>query len=303
MDVFLDEGREQLVLLEAGFLDMERGNQTAETMQALFRAAHTLKGSSRSMGFLSIGDLTHEMENILDDLRNNKLSVNTPIVDILLECLDALGSLVDAVAETQGDDGSIGKDIPALVARLNALRTNSPALLAVPQAGASEELMATGSVFALAPHEQAGLTAALDSELTAYHIAITLDTQCLMKSVRVWMVMSALEPLGSVLASDPPEEKLEEEEFDSRFSLLLATPAEAAEVEHVLRAVSELAGVSVLAWGAAEEKSLPEKSLPEKSPVVPEAVIVAKAAPTGEKASLGEKAPAEKKRPLRRQFG
>ena len=84
LDVFLDEGREQLVLLEAGFLEMERGDQTAETMQALFRAAHTLKGSSRSMGFLPIGDLTHEMENILDDLRNDKLSVSTPIVNVCL---------------------------------------------------------------------------------------------------------------------------------------------------------------------------------------------------------------------------
>lgn len=123
LDVFLDEGREQLVLLEAGFLDMERGDHTAETMQALFRAAHTLKGSSRTMGFLSIGDLTHEMENILDDLRNSKLSVSTPIVDVLLECLDALGSLVDAVAATQGNAVTCDKDIPALVAHLTDLRT------------------------------------------------------------------------------------------------------------------------------------------------------------------------------------
>ena len=128
LDVFLDEGREQLVLLEAGFLDMERGDHTSETMQALFRAAHTLKGSSRSMGFLPIGDLTHEMENILDDLRNNKLSVSTPIVDVLLECLDALGSLVDAVAATQGEAVTCDKDIPALVAHLNALRTGAAAV-------------------------------------------------------------------------------------------------------------------------------------------------------------------------------
>jgi two-component system chemotaxis sensor kinase CheA len=51
MDVFLDEGREQLVLLEAGFLDMERGNQTPETMQALFRAAHTLKAPAEAWVF------------------------------------------------------------------------------------------------------------------------------------------------------------------------------------------------------------------------------------------------------------
>ena len=64
----------------------------------LFRAAHTLKGSSRAMGFLAVGDLTHEMENVLDDLRNDKLAVTTPIVNALLDCLDALAALVDTVA-------------------------------------------------------------------------------------------------------------------------------------------------------------------------------------------------------------
>ena len=289
MDVFLDEGREQLVLLEAGFLDMERGNQTAETMQALFRAAHTLKGSSRSMGFLSIGDLTHEMENILDDLRNDKLSVSTPIVNVLLECLDALGSLVDAVAETQGDDAPSGQDIPDLVARLNALRTGA-STPAAPTAKESErELEAGGPAFSLAPHEQAGLTAARDSELNAYHLAITLDPQCLMKSVRVWMVMSALEPLGSVLASDPPEEKLEEEEFGSGFSLLLVSQAEAAEIERALRSVSELAGVRVQTWQAAEAEVMPEanQAPAEKAPLVQQAFAPEKASP--EKVPAAEK--------------
>ena len=90
LGVFLDEGQEQLGLLEANILPLERGDHSTETLQVLFRAAHTLKGSSRAMGFLAIGDLTHEMENVLDDLRNDKLAVSTPIVNALLECLDAL---------------------------------------------------------------------------------------------------------------------------------------------------------------------------------------------------------------------
>ena len=88
----------------------------------LFRAAHTLKGSSRAMGFLAVGDLTHEMENVLDDLRNGKLAVSTPIVDALLECLDALAALIAMVAATGADTGLADHDIPALVARLSALR-------------------------------------------------------------------------------------------------------------------------------------------------------------------------------------
>ncbi len=56
LDVFLDEGREQLALLESSILEMEQGGHTPEMLQGIFRAAHTLKGSSRAMGFLAIGD-------------------------------------------------------------------------------------------------------------------------------------------------------------------------------------------------------------------------------------------------------
>ena len=294
MDVFLDEGREQLVLLESGFLDMEQGNQTAETMQALFRAAHTLKGSSRSMGFLSIGDLTHEMENILDDLRNGKLSVSTPIVNVLLECLDALGSLVDAVAETQEDLAPSDKDIPGLVTRLDALRGGTPSpLLTDPfLTETAAQSKAPGSAFDLASHEQESLAAALDSELEAYHVAITLDPECLMKSIRVWMVMSALEPLGAVLASDPPEEKLEEEEFGSSFGLLMASRAGADEIKGALESVAELDAVSVQKWQAAEDKSLSEPA-PVAQKAVAQNAVAAEAAAPAEK-SPGEKASGEK---------
>ena len=308
LDVFLDEGREQLVLLEAGFLDMERGDHTAETMQALFRAAHTLKGSSRSMGFLSIGDLTHEMENILDDLRNNNLSVSTPIVDVLLECLDALGALVDAVAATQGDAVTCDKDIPALVAHLTALRTGG-AGADIPAGGAASAValpkaVSPASAFPLADHEQASLAAARGTGLTAYHLAITLDTQCLMKSVRVWMVMSALEPLGAVLASDPPEAALEEEEFGVSFTMLLVSSADAAEIELALSKVAELASVTVQVWAdavsvappeevsaeevSAEEVTAAAEVSAEEAPVVPTAAVTAP-----EKAGA-EKAGAEK---------
>ena len=81
LDVFLEEGREQLLLLESNILAMERGDHSQEILQVIFRAAHTLKGSSRAMGFLAVGDLTHEMENILDDLRHGALSVNVSIIN------------------------------------------------------------------------------------------------------------------------------------------------------------------------------------------------------------------------------
>ena len=257
LDVFLDEGREQLALLETNILAMERGNHTREMLQILFRAAHTLKGSSRAMGFLAIGDLTHEMENILDDLRNDQLEVTTPIVNALLACLDSLGGLVDAVAASGTDTGTADKDIPALVARLHALRTGGSSPGAESPSGEPQQAVSAADAAAPAPfplddHERSTAEAALEAGVSVFQISLTLSPECIMKSVRVWMALGALEPLGTVLAADPSEEKLEAEEFEQSFRLLLATESPRDTVEQVLSTISEVETCVVQAWQAAE---------------------------------------------------
>ncbi len=255
LDVFLDEGREQLALLEANILEMERGNHTTEMLQVLFRAAHTLKGSSRAMGFLAIGDLTHEMENILDDLRNDLLEVSTPIVNALLDCLDSLGALIDSVASAGTDEGSADGSIPELVSRLNALRSESE-----PQVMNSAPAAFPAAAFTLASFELESATAALDSGLNVYEIKMVLSAECVMKSVRVWMALGALEPLGSILASNPSEEKLEAEDFDLTFSLIIATESGRTVIEAALAGVSEVDSCVVAEWKA---DSVPTAIVPQ----------------------------------------
>ena len=266
-DVFLDEGREQLVLLETSVLAMERGGHTPEMLQALFRAAHTLKGSSRAMGFLAIGDLTHEMENVLDDLRQDRLPVSTPIVNALLDCLDALTQMVNAVASA-GTDADAGQGTPALVARLTTLRAENPPgslrLATLPKREGEEGLvtnptlsppvsggvadLSAGVGSPLAEHELDSIQAAQEAGLPVSQITVTLSSGCLMKSVRAWMVLAALEPLGTVLVAQPNEESLEAEAFDREFTLLFASEVPSAEIESALRAISELESVTVQAW-------------------------------------------------------
>ena len=96
---------------------------------------------------------------------------------------------------------------------------------------------------------QASLRDAQAAGLTAYRIAVTLSADCLMKSVRVFMVLGALEPLGAVLASHPGEEALDAEEFESHFELLFATESPQAEIEAALATISEIDAVTVTAMG------------------------------------------------------
>ena len=274
LDVFLDEGREQLALLETNILAMERGNHTTEMLQILFRAAHTLKGSSRAMGFLAIGDLTHEMENILDDLRNDQLVVSTPIVNALLACLDSLGGLVDSVAASGSDIGTADKEIPALVAQLNALRTGgSPPGPAASSDAAEQAITVAGAAtlthFPLDDHERSTAEAALETGMSVFQISLVLSEECLMKSIRVWMALGALEPLGTVLAAFPSEEKLEAEEFEKSFELLLATEAPREAVEQALNTVSEVDTCVVQTWQAAQAAAPLETGKPEPLAAIP----------------------------------
>lgn len=74
VDLFLQEADEQIEILEQETLKLEE-DPTSERLQIIFRAAHTLKGSSRAMGFAGMAELTHEMENVLDQLREDRLLV------------------------------------------------------------------------------------------------------------------------------------------------------------------------------------------------------------------------------------
>ena len=90
MSVFIDESKEHLQLLNDALLRLEKEPDNHATVEEIFRSAHTLKGMSATMGFTKTAELTHNMENVLDLIRNSKLSVTSEIVDVLFECLDRL---------------------------------------------------------------------------------------------------------------------------------------------------------------------------------------------------------------------
>src|SRR5689334_25252326 len=115
MGVFLDEAVEQLEILEQDILILEQ-DASAHLLQEIFRAAHTLKGSSRAMGFTALGELTHAMEDVFDRLRSDQISVDSRIVDTLFETLDLLKAMKEEMAAT----GDSRTDTADRTARLRA---------------------------------------------------------------------------------------------------------------------------------------------------------------------------------------
>lgn len=101
LGVFLEEAEEQLQHLDDGILELEKNPDNMDIIKEVFRAAHTLKGSSATMGLMAIADLTHAMENLLDCLRSETLKVTENVIDLLLDSIDALRTLVSQVSQGQ----------------------------------------------------------------------------------------------------------------------------------------------------------------------------------------------------------
>lgn len=104
LDTFVIESRELLQDMEDGLLGLEQDDNPDDAIGAIFRAAHTIKGSAGLFGLDHIVHFTHVVESLLDMLRNEEISISTALIAVLLPCRDHINSLVDGVASGRNDE-------------------------------------------------------------------------------------------------------------------------------------------------------------------------------------------------------
>ncbi|WP_262172933.1 chemotaxis protein CheA [Saccharococcus sp. Marseille-Q5394] len=271
LEMFLEESKEHLQACNEHLLELEKNPDDLAIVNEVFRSAHTLKGMSATMGYEDIADLTHKMENVLDAIRNSKISVSTEILDIVFKAVDYLEEMVMDI-----EAGGTGKkDVLELVTALNRIETGQSAVIA-------PEMETAASTMAIEPLQQ--YTPALhydDYEMTvigqsqeqgfhAYEISVTLREDCLLKAARVFMVFEILEKSGEIVKSKPSVEQLENEDFDEVFTIVLISKEEASSLEAKVMKVSEVDRVDI--------HPVMGVSLLKETPVETEAVSVAKTA-------------------------
>ena len=101
LEIFLDESNEHLQTLSDQLIILEKEPDNSDTINEIFRAAHSLKGMAGTMGYKRMQNLTHDMENVFSEVRNGNMEVNSNLVDVLFQCLDALETYVDNIREMQ----------------------------------------------------------------------------------------------------------------------------------------------------------------------------------------------------------
>ncbi len=227
LDVYAQESAELLQAMSDCLLALEKDPAAATHIEELFRVAHTLKGMSATMGFERTAELTHHMEDLLHSIREKKHKLDSSTVDLLLECLDALQAMVEGAAAGSGEPEM---DIAVLLARLS---------------GCPESEEPEGPREVLSAEDREVLEKAARGGLSAYIVKVTLHGDCLLKSVRVYMIFKELAELGEVVRSIPEEEDLEDEKFDRSFTVYFVGQASAERIQEVLGRVSEVEKVDV----------------------------------------------------------
>jgi two-component system, chemotaxis family, sensor kinase CheA len=251
LEMFIEESKDHLQNINDELLKLEADPDNTSIVNEIFRSAHTLKGMAATMGFEDLASLTHDMENVLDLLRNSKLTITSKIMDIIFTCVDFIEKMVTNIE--QGGDGK--ENVTDIVFQLKKIQ--DPSLTINPENQAMSETAATAQLV-LDEFQISVINEAIKYGNHAYQITVTLDEQCVMKAVRAYMVFQALEELGEVLQTNPPVEQIEEEGFNDTFSILLVSPQEAADIQKQLLNVSEVKNVLVVEQGNQQGKIVEE---------------------------------------------
>jgi len=114
-EMYAVESAEHLQSMNEALLSLEKYPKNSETINVIFRAAHTLKGMSATMGYSNIKELTHNMENLMDRVRNNEITLDSSSIDVLFECLDALEKMVE------DPEKSSEFDVSALIPKISII--------------------------------------------------------------------------------------------------------------------------------------------------------------------------------------
>ena len=244
LEIVLAESNEHLQTLSDQLIILEKEPDNSDTINEIFRAAHSLKGMAGTMGYKRMQNLTHDMENVFSEVRNGNMEVNSNLVDVLFQCLDALETYVDNIRETQ-DEGT--DDNEPIIKALNALIASEGKGNAAPAAKKEEAPAATASAapaddkdMPLADFEKNAVNEALKKNLHVYKIKVSVDENCILKAARAFLVFKNLEGHGDIIKSEPSVQDIEDEKFDFDFSIIVVTEEKYDNIIALIKNVSEI---------------------------------------------------------------
>ncbi|MBO6137905.1 MAG: chemotaxis protein CheA [Lachnospiraceae bacterium] len=308
LGVFLDEAHEHVQTLSDQLMVLENDPENEDSINEIFRAAHSLKGMAGTMGYKRMQKLTHVTEDVFSAVRSGQMKVTGGLVDVLFQALDAIEAYVDNVQNTS-DEGT--EDNEGILEELNkilqegtgdvssaggaaapAAEAAAPAAEAAPAGGSDEK-----ALYKAMKLDDSQISTMKDAIVAGQHVygaTVYIDENCLLKAARAFLVFKAIEEFGEVAAVEPSSQDIEDERFEFHFSMFVVTEETLDKVIEAAKSVSEI--VDVVGEEYNEEMlSGSTDAAEEAAPAQAAAPAAEEAAPAAEAAAPAAKAPEAKK--------
>lgn len=296
LEIFIDESEEHLQTLSDCIMVLEKEPDNKDTINEVFRAAHSLKGMAGTMGFKRMQHLTHDMENVFQEVRSDRVKVTSGMIDLLFKCLDALEGYLDNIKGTS-DEGT--EDNEVIIKELNDFIAKADGEAEAENKEVSEVKEATPAAtqeekegqekIELTEEEKKAIREAESNGQHIYAMTVHIQKDCLLKAARAFLVFKAVEDFGQILVYRPCSQDIEDEKFELDFSFFLASEEETDKIVAAAKAVSEIEKVD------AEEIHLEEylkEAAAQEEQQAKEAATEQKEAPAEVPKTAEKKAPA-----------
>ncbi|MCI8779391.1 MAG: chemotaxis protein CheA [Lachnospiraceae bacterium] len=251
LEIFIDETKEHLQNLSDQLMVLEQEPENMDVINEIFRAAHSLKGMAGTMGFKRMQRLTHDMENVFQEIRSENMKVESELIDVLFRALDALEAYLNEIMETANEGTEENEEI---VNTLNAIAAKAtgkevPEQAAKAPEGGKEETSADSGdgegeakyqSISISDFEKHTFEKAQNDNQNIFGITVSLQESCILKAARAFLVFKALEELGEVIKAVPSVQDIEDEKFEMDFSLLYFTKESLETVKNAIESVSEV---------------------------------------------------------------
>ena len=296
LEIFIDESEEHLQTLSDCIMVLEKEPDNKDTINEVFRAAHSLKGMAGTMGFKRMQHLTHDMENVFQEVRSDRVKVTSGMIDLLFKCLDALEGYLDNIKSTS-DEGTednevIIKELNDFIAKADGeAEAENKEVSEVKEAApvATQEEKEGQEKIELTEEEKKAIREAESNGQHIYAMSVRIQKDCLLKAARAFLVFKAVEDFGQILVYRPSSQDIEDEKFELDFSFFLASEEETDKIVAAAKAVSEIEKVD------AEEIHLDEylkEAAAQEEQQAKEAATEQKEAPAEVPKTAEKKAPA-----------
>jgi two-component system chemotaxis sensor kinase CheA len=270
-DIFFEESEDNLTQLNDNILELEKEPDNIDLINEIFRAAHTLKGMSATMGYTVMSKLTHKMEDIFDLFKSGKLKVTSDHISLIFRCLDKLTELLDGLRdeEEQSEDQitELWNELDKVENELDGGQTKTADKnqdeKKTPEDSQLELKFETLEEADLSVIEQAKA-----QHLNVISAAVRIDPESMLKGPRAFLVIDKLDSEGDIIHTEPAPDQLEEGNFDTDFKLLILTESNQDDIKKIIESSSEIAEVLTAEFDEKTQKAAAEEPQKDVQPAV-----------------------------------